>query len=163
MSVTIVLAVPFGPRPDWMKREFTTCVGPLGYFYVSVGLGVTTLESLLFLYKSKFNFFISSISLMIQSSFESPSNPLKFLFTSLLAVVNKDEMLPTWFLSWLKPPHCLDCYPFEVMSSILYKLHSVYCICSLKTGKAVNMTMERMNIDTANMTVKTMTQRSSNF
>ena len=60
-----------------------------------LGLGEGSLESLLLRYKSKLAFFIASISSIIQSSSDSPSNPLKFLLTSLLAVVNSDEIFPT--------------------------------------------------------------------
>ncbi len=40
--VTIVSAVPLGPRPDWMNEELTKKVGLLGF-------GEDSLESLLFL------------------------------------------------------------------------------------------------------------------
>lgn len=91
-----MLAVPFGPRPVLTNNESTTGYGlPTGVAAVVAGFGVITFESLLFLYMSKFAFFIVFISSMIQSSFDRPSNPLKFRFTSVLAVVSNDDMFPT--------------------------------------------------------------------
>lgn len=81
-SVTIVFDVPFGPRPVLTNNESTTGNGlPTGVAAVVVGFGVVTLESLLFLYMSRLACFIVCISLSIQSSFDNPSNPLKFVFT----------------------------------------------------------------------------------
>jgi hypothetical protein len=52
MSSTNVPAVPLGPKPDVMKREFIMGIEyPFVIAYaVVVGFGVISLESLLFLY-----------------------------------------------------------------------------------------------------------------
>lgn len=96
MSVTMVLAVPLGPRPVLTNKESTTGNGlPTGVAAVVAGFGVVTFESLLFLYMSRLDFFIVFMSSRIQSSFDSPLNPLKFVLTSLLAVVSNEEIFPT--------------------------------------------------------------------
>lgn len=96
MSVTMVLAVPLGPRPVLINNESTTGNGlPTGVAAVVAGFGVVTFEFLLFLYMSRLVFFIVFMSSRIQSSFDNPLNPLKFVLTSLLAVVSNEEIFPT--------------------------------------------------------------------
>lgn len=96
MSLTMVLTVPLGPRPVLTNNESTTGNGlPTGVPAVVDGFGVVTFESLLFLYMSKLDFFIVFMSSSIQSSFDNPLNPLKFVLTSLLAVVSNEEIFPT--------------------------------------------------------------------
>lgn len=75
-----MFTVPLGPRPVLTNNESITGKGlPTGVEAVVVGFGVVTFESLLFLYISRFAYFIDCISLSIQSSFDNPSNPLKFV------------------------------------------------------------------------------------